>query len=300
MLFFVCLLFFISTSLCAGFSAETKVRMKENQYICIKDVTSQYYLESYFFDTKSVQSDVYVAKKKYNTIHALKIYFDDEFVVCAPAQLFFDVLKNQWVAARNIRVGDLLLSAIQDFSVCVTQIEESVEQIDLYDLSMMQAHTFLVTRKDIVVHNFFPFIGITILWGGGIEWAVTGGIAILGSYFAAKFTGKDKNVRFIQGQVSSSGFPDPDDDDNDPFKKWRHLSIKEITNKIAKKIAKELGFEETKDFNFNSHGQKVFKKGNDYITLDKTSHKGGVWKMYDNFNRRLGTYSIDLLTKISD
>ena len=30
------------------------------------------------------------------------------------------------------------------------------------------------------------------------------------------------------------------------------------------------------------------------------SHKGGAWKLYDRDGNRLGTYNIDLTTKIGD
>ncbi len=56
-----------------------------------------------------------------------------------------------------------------------------------------------------------------------------------------------------------------------------------------------------------SQGEKVYKKGRNYITPDQTSHIGGVWKMFDdvkNLNKtskeaRVGTYDANLI-KIGD
>jgi len=45
---------------------------------------------------------------------------------------------------------------------------------------------------------------------------------------------------------------------------------------------------------FDSHGQPAFRRGNRFITPDIDSHKGGVWKMYDQKGTRLGTYDADL------
>lgn len=69
------------------------------------------------------------------------------------------------------------------------------------------------------------------------------------------------------------------------------------TTKEATAAAKELGFSKT---NFFSEKQPVYKKGNLYITPDRTSHNGGVWKMADsvsglkNRSTRMGTYDANL------
>lgn len=50
----------------------------------------------------------------------------------------------------------------------------------------------------------------------------------------------------------------------------------------------------TNQYPFNSHGQQVYKKGNRYITPDVDSHNGGVWKIFDNKGKRLGTADANL------
>lgn len=73
------------------------------------------------------------------------------------------------------------------------------------------------------------------------------------------------------------------------------------TNKIAREKAEGLGFEEAKDAPFNSHGQLTFKKGSSWITPDIDGHRGAQsWKVFDSSGNRLGTYSTDLLTRLSD
>ena len=67
---------------------------------------------------------------------------------------------------------------------------------------------------------------------------------------------------------------------------------------IAGKIAEDMGFNEYRGYKFYSCGVKVYRKGNILITLDRTDHKGGFWKMMDIKNRRLGTYDETLTKKI--
>lgn len=74
------------------------------------------------------------------------------------------------------------------------------------------------------------------------------------------------------------------------------------TGKELTESARKLGFSRRIAPNkapFNSHGQAVFQKGNRYITQDVDGHRGGVWKMFDQRGRRLGTYDQNL-TRIGD
>jgi hypothetical protein len=67
-----------------------------------------------------------------------------------------------------------------------------------------------------------------------------------------------------------------------------------LTNPQAKDLAKYLGF--TKVEGAKSNGELVFSNGKVFITLDNTSHNGGVWKMAKTIKNlgsdktRMGTY----------
>ncbi|NET61272.1 MAG: hypothetical protein F6K47_35640, partial [Symploca sp. SIO2E6] len=67
-------------------------------------------------------------------------------------------------------------------------------------------------------------------------------------------------------------------------------------------LAKRLGFTKT---NYKSHGQPVYRRGNEYITPDIDSHIGGVWKKADSVRNlgsrqtRMGTYD-EHLNRIGD
>jgi putative RNase toxin 21 of polymorphic toxin system len=49
-----------------------------------------------------------------------------------------------------------------------------------------------------------------------------------------------------------------------------------------------------KDPPFDPKGQKVFTDGKNFLTRDADSHSGGVWKIFDRFGNRLGTYDQNL------
>ena len=71
-----------------------------------------------------------------------------------------------------------------------------------------------------------------------------------------------------------------------------------LSNAEAREQARDLGFKATKDAPVNSHGKPVFQKGDFFITPDRDSHKGGVWKVFDRKGNRIGTYNADLTEKI--
>ena len=72
-----------------------------------------------------------------------------------------------------------------------------------------------------------------------------------------------------------------------------------LNNQATREAANALKFDPISGSPFNSHGQPVFKRGNRYITPDVDQHKGGVWKMFDQKGRRLGTYD-ENLNRIGD
>jgi len=62
----------------------------------------------------------------------------------------------------------------------------------------------------------------------------------------------------------------------------------------ADEAAEALGYRRTKEFPFNSHGQRVYTNGKDFISPDVDGHNGGVWKKFDRRGRRVGTFDGDL------
>jgi hypothetical protein len=82
------------------------------------------------------------------------------------------------------------------------------------------------------------------------------------------------------------------------------VSVGPLRGKAATQAARDLGYTTripAQRAPFDSHGQPVFQQpgGNRYITPDIDGHGGGVWKMFDNNGRRIGTYDINL-SRIGD
>jgi len=61
-----------------------------------------------------------------------------------------------------------------------------------------------------------------------------------------------------------------------------------LTTPQARDLAKYLGFRPV-NVDWDTHGQTVFEKNGRYISLDKDSHSGGVWKEFDRQGNRTGT-----------
>lgn len=67
------------------------------------------------------------------------------------------------------------------------------------------------------------------------------------------------------------------------------------STKLATEAAEKLGYSRVKSFPFNSHGQAVYKKGNQYITPEVApAHNGGTWKIFNQKGKRIGTADAEL------
>ncbi len=66
-----------------------------------------------------------------------------------------------------------------------------------------------------------------------------------------------------------------------------------LTTPQVRDLAKYLGFRPV-NVDWDTHGQAVFEKDGRYISLDKDSHSGGVWKEFDRQGNRTGTLDVFL------
>lgn len=74
----------------------------------------------------------------------------------------------------------------------------------------------------------------------------------------------------------------------------------EYSNQEITEMAANIGYEPTRKFRFNSHGEDVYKKGRTFITRDNTGHIGGTWKKFNDKGKRLGTYSPKATTRLGN
>lgn len=253
---------------------------------------------------------------------------------CAPTQLFYLPDKNVWVPAYALKVGDRLLSKCI-YARPITHIKLVKKPLDVYSIEVEEHHTYLVGRHCVLTHNMaFPVVRMLIeipfemaAAGGasgsmfgppGVTFGViVGGIVGL-SLMWKKPPPEDKEKARYQLEydvdgilkkfISAAGGGDPEDpwnrkggqtasqppnnkkDENKPEKK-------KTPSQEAEEIARELGFKPDNDPPFNTHGQKAFRKGSQWISRDIDSHNGGYWKLFNKI-KRLGTYDKSLTTKI--
>ena len=159
------------------------------------------------------------------------------------------------------------------------------------------------SKEDIQPVGWNPFaqntvnsaVGNAIAGGNAVELAEVAGIsyAAAQSIIAAQQHGADKKTvsdMVSQAQATSGGAMPPDDG-NDNNRKKTEPYYK--NNKEAKKAAEDMGFKETKDYNFNSHGQPVYRKGNTFISRDTEGHNGGAWKVWTSNKPGTRSYTAD-------
>jgi hypothetical protein len=170
----------------------------------------------------------------------------------------FYVVGRGWVPAEQLAVGDALATA-DGSEAQVGSVEIQFQSITAYNLEVADDHTYFVGTSKVWVHNSIP--------------CTTGAPALLGDPFSP--------LEVAKRQAQS---------------KRAYGALDELAQTFD--TAKSLGFTPTKTFKFNSMGQAVYQKGNQFITRDVTSHKGGFWKLFDNQGRRSGTYNKDLTKKI--
>nr|MDA3798943.1 toxin C-terminal domain-containing protein [Kiritimatiellia bacterium] len=135
--------------------------------------------------------------------------------------------------------------------------------------------------------GIFPDAANTLISVGRLNWGDAGlnavaMVPILGQFSTAGKWGK-RGLKYSDNAVDGV----------------KYLS-KKSGKSTLKQVAKEMKFKPTKQFPFDSHGQKVYKKGTRYISKDIDSHKGGVWKLVNKKGKRLGTYDLYLENKIGD
>ena len=101
--------------------------------------------------------------------------------------------------------------------------------------------------------------------------------------------GTEKQERHKQSVGESWGGGGSGDHNDDSDKQDKKNDVKHTTNKQDKTDAEKLGYKQAKNPPFKTHGKLAFKKGNRWISADRTSHNGGRWKLFDLDGNRLGT-----------
>ncbi len=143
------LLIFTSLSLFCGFSPETIVKTPSGEMIIEELIVG---------DVVSSDNDqAEIVFKNCTVKPVLRIIFDDQAVICCSEQLFFLSQEKKWKPASALKPHDVLLSD-QGQSIIVDDIQPIQLPTEIVDISLSEPHTYYVTSKHILVHNYAPIV----------------------------------------------------------------------------------------------------------------------------------------------
>lgn len=235
----------------------------------------------------------------------LEMTVEGESFGVSPDQTLYIPCQNRWIKACAMQAGTTLLSAhIGLIAVDSTRIIQ--KPVTLYKVAVNTHHTYCICPHAVLAHNFAIEIPIlTWVFGEGIIWLGGATVATIASALGLSFAkkgikkfgqsvGADVNIDDTAKLDESNSKNDGDDNNNRKYAK----QLTPERRKELDRIAKEMGFKETTDYKFHPHGEKVYKRGNTYITPDRDGHRGGDWKKMDKHGGRWGTYNKDLSIKI--
>lgn len=83
---------------------------------------------------------------------AVKISFEEVDLTVTPDQMLFLPKINNWIAAKDLKSDDLVLS-ITGKLIPIIKIEELKEKNKFHDLTIQNQHNFFVTKLGVLVHN---------------------------------------------------------------------------------------------------------------------------------------------------
>jgi hypothetical protein len=292
------MIFYVAKLRTEGFSAGTMVKVPDG-YARIEDLQKGDCIICLDHENNQVESYITYVKSKSIPQYA-RMHVGNELIGVSRDQQFYGKNEDAWIDVDDLKNGYVL----SDSEIVVELINET---IDVYLIGVAQYHNFFVTEKDICVHNFFPpivFVLSAAFGLGSIELTtISAGIAGLGAFFGYQWhrKNKEKHKIAIEPQFYSGGMmPEDPDDEKKRKRDEARDNYESLNNQDAKKIAKKMGFRIDKNPPFRSHGKVVFRKGNTYISADRTGHKGGVWKVFRRGEGRLGTWNVDLTKRIGD
>ena len=216
-----------------------------------------------------------------NRIHPYFVQTTREVMNSSEGHVYAGPLENgHWIDAGNLISGDRLLNVDGSWAE-VIGVEIEAKPLTAFNLTVADFHTYFVAANE----NAAP------VWVHNNCWDdLPNGSKVTGST-------NQFGQQTYKGPNGENLYKGHDGRFYDALK-YPPVS----KNQWFSDAAKNLGFTKT---NYKSHGQPVYKKGNQYITPDVDSHNGGAWKMAGSVKdlgskkTRTGTFDINL-NKIGD
>ncbi len=187
---FLVIIFFHNVIL-GGFKTGTLVKTPTNWTI-IENISVGDYVESLNCE-ELVHNKI--THKRVISEKAVSIVLDGESVIASREQKFY-LASGIWQKAKSLKPGDVLFSHDKDF-ITIQDVHEIEQEVKLYEITVENVHTYLVTQHGILVHNAVPvIIGLSWIFGSGtIEFVGTSiACGVLG-FLGIKFY-KNKNHNY--------------------------------------------------------------------------------------------------------
>lgn len=175
-----------------GFVQGTLVKTP-NGYVDIAELKIGDGVVCYDFNGSCVEKPITDVIKKHTEM-CIELVVNGEKIYVAPDQKFYLPREREWIEAKDLVSGHVLLSHCATFFT-VDDLRHIFLDEDVYDVTVKDFHNFCVSRHDIHVHNFFPLIAIGITWTIGEGIAIAGGIGFGAAIVGTALYQSSKNAR---------------------------------------------------------------------------------------------------------
>lgn len=145
----------------------------------------------------------------YQATRAIHFEVSGEVIIAAPSQKFYMHNYDAWFKAKDIMLDDVFCgTSVQELQVQNIFLEKA--EVELFDIQLDEVHTFCVTKHDIIVHNFPPFVvGVSFAFGGGVSFqGISASLCIAGIWIGSKILKCDKQKGFEAEIVVSPNLGD--------------------------------------------------------------------------------------------
>ncbi len=136
------------------FPAGTKILTK-NGYKNIEDIKVNDFVCSYNDANKTIELKKVTEKFIHEDIELYNIYLNNEIIRVTPFHKFYVLRNNQfeWLAVKDIKLTDKLFDSNKQL-IDINKIEYMKENNTVYNIEVEDNHSYFVSEKNILVHNY--------------------------------------------------------------------------------------------------------------------------------------------------
>lgn len=266
------LLLAVVPALQAGFGVDTPVKTLQG-YINIQVLQKSDQVVSWSNDL--VGAHAVTKTRRSGVIKVVQIKLPNSTLICDLKQSFFLPFQNKWQVASELQPGMALLS-YQGELVQVLDVQVLSKSARIFSLEVDQAHTYFVSRDEVLVHNGIPvLIGFAWVFGEkAIEFAGANlMIGIIGWLY-------DRNSNSVKTKIDTSHLDEAmhnvfaDKAPGKPTKVEGYVPPKKWDGKKVK-------HPETGQYGYPDKG------GNVWVPTGPTGHGGAHWDVVDPWGNRV-------------